>query len=164
MQGDICPFTVKSKPRKRFTTEEDDLIRTLVGRCGDPHFAPWSEIARQVHGRTPRQVRERFQHYLSPHVAGGPWSHEEDDRLRRLHVQLGSNWAAIAAMMPGRANTAVKNRWNTVIRDKDISDPGEGQSTEATVFDFDEITFDCDGPSWFDEAAAPPDDPWAALL
>jgi hypothetical protein len=161
---------VKSKPRKKFTSEEDDLIRALVGRCRDPRFAPWSEIARQVPGRTSRQVRERFQHYLSPHVAGGPWSPDEDNRLRRLHAQLGSDWAAIAAMMPGRANTAVKNRWNTAIRDRDIPNMGDGNrqpdpEPDATEFDFEEGTFEYDGPSWFDEAAAPPDDdPWGGLL
>jgi hypothetical protein len=179
MQGASFMFTVKSKLRKKFTAEEDDLIRELVARCDDPRYAPWPEIAAQVPDRTPRQVRERFQHYLSPRVAGGPWSRDEDDRLRRLHAQFGSNWAAIAALMPGRANTAVKNRWNTAIKDKDAPDPGDDPRQpdpepdspdrrafdyEERAFDYEERAFDYDGPSWFDEVAVPPDDdPWGAL-
>jgi hypothetical protein len=161
----------KRRPREPFTPEEDDVIRELVSRYGDPRYAPWAEIAAHLPDRSPRQVRERFQHYLSPGVSGDPWSREEDDRLRRLHAELGSNWAAIAAMMPGRANTAVKNRWNTAIKDKDL--PGWGGDLRQTepepnacdprTVDFEECTFDMDGSSWFDEATPPDDSPWGAL-
>jgi hypothetical protein len=159
MKGAKFLLTMKSKPRKRFTAEEDDLIRERVERHGDPHFAPWSEIAAHVPGRTPRQVRERFQHYLGPHVSTEPWTSDEDDLLCRLHDQLGSNWAAIATRLPGRTNAAVKNRWNTAFKKKDLPKPPDTDETpDATTFD------DFDDQSWFDVLLTPYEDAWTPPL
>jgi hypothetical protein len=119
MQGASFLFTVKSKSRRKFTPEEDDLIRELVSRYGDPRYAPWAEIAAQLPDRSPRQVRERFQHYLSPRVSGGPWSREEDDLLRALQGKFGNTWATIAKWMRGRTNIAVRNRWR-IIKDRHL--------------------------------------------
>jgi hypothetical protein len=101
-------FAAPKISRHRFRSEEDELLRSLVDRFGTEC---WYEISRHLEGRSPRQCRERWFHYLSPKIVHGNWS-SADDRLLISQVELiGQKWAEIARIFPGRTAVALKNRY-----------------------------------------------------
>jgi hypothetical protein len=58
------PFLMKSKskPKKRIPPEQDQHLRELIR---NERFSDWPAITQQIEGKTPRQCRERYQHYLA---------------------------------------------------------------------------------------------------
>ena len=95
--------------RKKFTPEEDNILRDLVKRYG---AKKWIEIAKAIPGRTGRQCRDRFQNYLSPSLTNGPWTKEDDLLLLQKVRELGSSWSKIIPHFPGRSPNNIKNRYN----------------------------------------------------
>jgi hypothetical protein len=110
-------IVLRSKPRctrQPFTRGEDELILQALG---DNKMPNWNDVAALVPGRTARQCRERFQHYLSPGLAQSAWTPAEDELIRKLYAECGPNWARIAEHFGGtRTNNSIKNRWNTRLR------------------------------------------------
>jgi hypothetical protein len=100
-----------------FTAEEDALLVELVasGRC-----RTWRAVASHIPDRTARQCRDRWANYLSPAVSAPSWTPEEDALIVSLVGTLGTRWAAIAAHLPGRSDTAVKNRWYLTLRPRTV--------------------------------------------
>lgn len=96
-------------PRRHvFTPDEDEHLCRLVH---SERFDNWAEIARQMPGRTGRQCRDRWTNYLAPNISLQPWRPDEDDLIIRAVNEIGTKWAAIAKLTPGRSGNAVKNRW-----------------------------------------------------
>jgi hypothetical protein len=96
--------------RQHFSAVDDKRIMDAVG---DQAYPNWNQIAELVPGKTGRQCRERFQHYLRPSLVQEPWTPEEDELICALHTQYGSDWARIAQHFGGsRSNNNIKNRWN----------------------------------------------------
>lgn len=107
-------FSSPKQKRQKFTHEEDEIIINLVG---DTQFPNWNEIASHIKGKSGRQCRERFQHYLSPKLSREPWTPQEDQLIRTLYNQYGPNWALIAEHFNGkRTNNNIKNRFNNHIK------------------------------------------------
>jgi len=98
--------------RKKFTPDEDELLRRLVLTHGDK---AWNEIASLMRGRTARQVRERYQHYLSPTVNVGSWSSEEDALLLQMFEVYGPQWSILKQFFNGRSCVNIKNHWTTLV-------------------------------------------------
>ncbi|OHT12834.1 Myb-like DNA-binding domain containing protein [Tritrichomonas foetus] len=95
--------------RKKFTPEEDEILRDLVGKMGPKK---WDEIALQIPGRSGRQCRDRYNNYLVPGFFNGQWSPEEDRLLSERVREIGSQWSKIATFFVNRSANALKNRWN----------------------------------------------------
>lgn len=106
--------------KKKFTPEEDSKIIQLVG---DEKYPCWHFISQQIPGKTARQCRERYQHYLSPSISNAPWTEEENQLLETLQQQYGNNWAKITEYFKGRTNTYLKNKWNLRHRKQETEDP-----------------------------------------
>ncbi|KAI9239687.1 MAG: Homeodomain-like protein [Podila humilis] len=107
-----------SKPRSikgPWTPEEDRQLRNLVQELG---AEKWVLIASRLGSRTGKQCRERYVNHLDPRINKSPFTHEEDLRILELYNQLGSKWAEMSKLMPGRPDNAIKNHFNTSMQRK----------------------------------------------
>ncbi|RLN37195.1 hypothetical protein BBJ28_00011971, partial [Nothophytophthora sp. Chile5] len=117
----LAPGLVKGHWRP----DEDDLLKELVaeGRKN------WGQVATRIPGRTSKQCRERWYNHLDPSIVRGyvmslldmmlsmpEYTAEEDRTILDAQSRLGNRWSAIAAMLPGRTEDAVKIRWKSLCR------------------------------------------------
>jgi hypothetical protein len=107
------PSSDHKRTKRKFTTEEDNLIRELVDQHGTKQ---WDVIARSLPERTSRQIRDRWKHYLAPGVSLRAWTLDEDRLLLHIRTQLGPQWSTIMRFFPGRTDVNLKNRWNRLQR------------------------------------------------
>jgi hypothetical protein len=56
-------------------------------------------------------------------VSTVPWSPADDLSLVSLHSQFGPKWSIIAKHLPGRPDNAIKNRWNSSVSKRIVTDP-----------------------------------------
>lgn len=54
-------------------------------------------------GRSGKQCRERYQNHLRPEINKGEWTTEEDRLVIEMKESLGTQWAKIAKILPGRS-------------------------------------------------------------
>eukprot|EP00752_Nemacystus_decipiens_P010360 g9230.t1 len=108
-----------------WNVEEDEKLVSLIGQG----FSSWSQLASNT-GRTAKQCRERWMHHLDPSLRHESWTPEEDQLLMKLEARLGKRWAAIARDIPGRTEHAVKGRFKTLSRERDL-DRQAGSGSQA---------------------------------
>jgi hypothetical protein len=103
--------------RSKFTLEEDEALRGLVSEYGTSN---WIEVSSWLPGRSPRQCRERWKHYLSTEKAEIPWTEAEDRILFEKISEWGAKWTRVAKVLGDRSDLEVKVRWlkkfNHIIR------------------------------------------------
>jgi hypothetical protein len=107
-----------------WTADEDAKLTSAVTnnskmKVGNGYRRDWVVIAMLVPGRTKSQCSNRW-NYLFMNAVGvrsGPWTEDEENKLRHS-VQLygGNDWAAIAALVPGRTRIQCWNRWHRFLK------------------------------------------------
>ena len=128
-------FTSEKKAKKivkkRWTEEEDRNLKAAVEKEGTKS---WSEIAKYVENRSPKQCRERWLSNLSPENSKDEWSIEDDVKLIKLFSKYGSMWKSFTTYFKGRNDIALKNRYNWLKR-KSIPDYLEFQEKNSQIID-----------------------------
>jgi hypothetical protein len=100
---------------------EDRKLKDAVQTHGDND---WAAIAALVPGRTRIQCWSRWHDTLNPSIAlmagrTGKWTPSEDDKLKDSVQRHGvQNWAAIAALVPGRTKDQCRKRWKHIPRER----------------------------------------------
>jgi len=100
------------KTRKIWTHAEDTKLLALIEKYG----MKWTDIGREIGGRTGKQVRDRYLNNLRSDLTNTPWTQEEDELLKALYYILGSKWCVVALYLPGRSEAQVKNRFYKQIK------------------------------------------------
>jgi myb proto-oncogene protein len=91
----------------KWTPAEDATLLEAKSELGKD----WVAIAALVPGRTNNQCQQRWARNLDPDINTGKWTVEEDTKLTVTVKELGKDWAAVAAMVPGRTNVECRQRW-----------------------------------------------------
>lgn len=107
------PLFNKIKKHNKFSLEEDRRLSKLVHLYGENN---WEIVADMMRGRTIRQCRDRWQHYLSPNVINTPWTKKEDELLEKKFKEYGSSWKQISQFFPNRNYIQIRNRYLKTLR------------------------------------------------
>ncbi|KAK7959168.1 uncharacterized protein PG986_004022 [Apiospora aurea] len=100
------------KSPKRWTEDEDALLYHEHTRLSDPNeITDWSRIAEGVPGRSNKDCRKRWVNKVCGGLNKGPWSREEDQRLRKAMEVHGSKWTRVSEEVASRSADQCAKRW-----------------------------------------------------
>lgn len=105
---------------KAWTKEEDGLLLSIVQSMRVP--MKWSLVAQNLSERTGKQCRERYVNHLNPRLKVSDWSPLEDATIFHLYDNLGSHWAKMSKIIPGRTDNGIKNRFHNLRRQLERED------------------------------------------
>ncbi|KAJ5825713.1 hypothetical protein N7474_002851 [Penicillium riverlandense] len=100
--------------RRRWTPAEDALLRQEMelqerSPTGRSRRIDWNAIAMKIPGRSNKDCRKRFHNQFA---GCGPWTPEEDNRLKVLVRKYRYNWAFIGQRMETRNADQCSKRWH----------------------------------------------------
>ncbi|KAL9994119.1 putative transcription factor MYB-HB-like family [Helianthus debilis subsp. tardiflorus] len=100
----------KRSSQAGWTDEEDTILTDVVKKYNGRN---WKKIAESIPGRSDVQCLHRWQKVLNPELVKGPWTKEEDDRIKELVEKHGcKKWSLIAKHLAGRIGKQCRERWH----------------------------------------------------
>jgi hypothetical protein len=99
---------------KPWAKDEDSLLLNLVQNMRMP--MKWSIVAQSLPERTGKQCRERYVNHLNPRLKTSDWNAVEDTTIFHLYGSMGSHWAKMSKVIPGRTDNGIKNRFHNLRR------------------------------------------------
>jgi len=129
--GAVPPARDKARKAlaKAWTGPEDERLLDLV--LAMKHPLKWSVIAQALSDsvtadidsragttppRTGKQCRERYVNHLNPRLRRGEFGPREDATIWRLYATVGTQWAKMSKVIPGRTDNNLKNRFHNLKR------------------------------------------------
>ena len=70
----------------------------------------------QIHSKTGKQCRERWNNNLSPAITKDSWTPNEEKILFDMHKTLGNKWSELAKFLKGRTDNSTKNHFYSIVR------------------------------------------------
>lgn len=106
--------TLSPDIRKGRWSPLEDMMLTLSVKAYGENLS-WVKVQTQIPGRTDVQCRERWVNILNPGLNVGPWTEEEDEKLRQ-HVEAhgAGKWAEIARILRPRTDNQCWRRWKSL--------------------------------------------------
>jgi hypothetical protein len=118
------------KKRIRFSEREDHLIKMFVAENG---ITSWNELGK-ILSRNPKQIRDRYNHYLKETLINCAWSIEEDQLLLILmNGTLRGKWHYLEKYLRGRNQIQIKNRWRKLSFQQSIQFPHHHFNSESIL-------------------------------
>ncbi|EAY18780.1 Myb-like DNA-binding domain containing protein [Trichomonas vaginalis G3] len=103
----------------KFTESDDNKLRRVIAKIGTNN---WKEVTKYFPNRTQRQVKDRWEKFLSPDLNFGPFSIEEDIQILKLYKEYGPKWMQISRMMQNRSDVIIKSRFQKLQRHNESLD------------------------------------------
>lgn len=125
MNKDTSPNSQDSTRSKKagpkpWSKDEDALLVSLVHSMQWP--MKWTVVAQSLPDRTGKQCRERYVNHLNPRLKNTEWTSVEDATIFHLYNTLGSHWAKMSKVIPGRTDNGIKNRFHNIRRQYERED------------------------------------------
>ena len=99
----------------RWSSEEDDLLRRLIGEYGE---AKWKAVSKGMGTRTGIQCLHRWTKVLKPGIIKGAWRPDEDKVIVDWVSENGPiSWCHCAKLIPGRCGKQCRERWYNGLAD-----------------------------------------------
>ncbi|KAK1280383.1 Transcription factor GAMYB [Acorus gramineus] len=111
LHGGGRPTVFKKGP---WTAAEDEILVDYVKNYGDEKWNDVSKLTGLL--REGKSCRLRWLNQLRPGLRKDPITEEEERQIIELHFTMGSKWAQMARLLPGRTDNELKNYWNTRIK------------------------------------------------
>mmetsp|Transcript_23162 Transcript_23162/g.33956 ORF Transcript_23162/g.33956 Transcript_23162/m.33956 type:complete len:992 (+) Transcript_23162:143-3118(+) len=103
-------LVLRKGEKAKWTSEEDEVLR---GAVKEHDFKNWKKVAEHLPGKTEVQCLHRWTKVLNPELTKGPWTEEEDAKVRYLvGVHGAKKWSKIASQLPGRIGKQCRERWH----------------------------------------------------
>lgn len=97
-----------------WTAEEDEILRNWVlKKKGN---LKWAEATKEIHGRSGKQIRERWFNILNPKINKNKWTEDEERLLFQLYQTIGPKWCSLVTHFEGRTENSIKNRFYSTLR------------------------------------------------
>ncbi|KAK6152464.1 hypothetical protein DH2020_015099 [Rehmannia glutinosa] len=109
-----------------WTPEEDDTLKKAVAAYRGKSWKKIESCSSNVSctnidmhvaeffpDRSEVQCLHRWQKVLNPELVKGPWTQEEDEKIREMVAKYGpTKWSVIARSLPGRIGKQCRERWH----------------------------------------------------
>ncbi|XP_030606903.1 myb-related protein B-like isoform X2 [Archocentrus centrarchus] len=104
-------FSRAALKKPAWTKDEDEKLQRLVKEFGSNS---WSSISHHFRGqRSQVECQRRWQQIKNPELVKGPWTKEEDHRVRELVQRYGvKHWSLIAKHLRTRNGKQCRERWH----------------------------------------------------
>ncbi|XP_076587672.1 snRNA-activating protein complex subunit 4 [Chaetodon auriga] len=127
-------FVSDSLRRSSWTPAEDALLRELVHKMRIGNFIPYTQMSYFMDGRDPAQLIYRWNQVLDPSLKKGLWTQEEDQLLLRAVSSHGEkNWWKIRLEVPGRTDSACRDRYYDCLKADTKRGPFDKQEKELLL-------------------------------
>ena len=88
---------------------QDSLLKYLAEK--EHGSKNWRDIALHIPGRSAIDCLHRWQKVVNPSLVKGPWTKEEDEKVRELVKKYGpKRWSMIAKHLSGRIGKQCRER------------------------------------------------------
>lgn len=96
----------------RWSQEEDAKLKMLLEKYGNA----WTYISELMGTRSNRQIRNRYDENLNPHVTKNKFTEEEDKLILQLHKIFHNNWSKYLNYLPNRCVKVIKRRFLRLLK------------------------------------------------